>query len=432
MRLYAWALPLAAAAIAFLGSSPRYTPAAAIGYADSHWRWAEGTGRPGPVVDAQRVLVRRQVPGPGWFQPNFECAEFVGRSLHAGGVPVPVVPQSNPAWPNLVNVDRLAYWLLTRGWAVPTTPGRLQPGDIVMFRYPRSGQSASPNVWQHMALVVHRHPLLLDAHNRARYHIPLSSLAQPAYQVRALHILRHRAIRTSAIGKPFPPGAPVQVAWRDLWTSSRTHLYWGQFYRVHSATPRSLSLSGVSGVLPPQAVVRVAPTPEVPARGQNRIVLGTTRRGRALISTPDSPIPGWTGHYHRSQSRRAAPGWITVKPRAVETVRSLAIQPLPEMCPLPADWAPRGAVMVMDAEAQGLWAQVLWAGSPTGFGFIPLTDLRPAPGLTVKTTRQRVAILLATGQRTTLEPGHLWIPVGCQTYYSGVLRPLASCPKTGT
>ena len=432
MRLHVWFLPLAAAAIAFLGSAPRYTPAAAIGYADNHWRWAVGTGCPGLVINGPQQLRRREVPGPGWFQPDFECAEFVGRALHAGGIPVPVVPESDPAWPNLVNVDRLAYWLLSRGWAIPTTVRRLQPGDVAIFRYARAGQPASPNVWQHMALVVGQRPLLLDAHNRARYHASWPSLSRTAYQVQALHILRLRKLRPSPGAKPLPPESQVQIAWRDVWTSAQVHLYWGQSYRVRAATTATVVLDGVRGTLPRQAVVRVPRTPQVSVQGQFRVVLGISPGGQPIVSTPDSPIPAWTGHSSLVQSSLPAPGWALIKPQAVQTVRAAAIEPLPRACALPADFAPRGAVMVMDAQVKRRWAQVLWPGSPTGLGFVPLTQLHAAPGLTVGRTRQRVFILLGSGRTASLSGNHIWIRVGCHVYYGGVLRPWKSCPKSRT
>lgn len=431
MRLHVWALPLAVAAIAFLGTHSHYTPAAAIGYADSHWQWALANGCPGPVLNAGQQLVRRRAPGSGWFQPGFECAEFVGRALRAGGVPLPVVPQSNPAWPNLVNVDRLAYWLLTRGWAVPTIPTRLRPGDVVLFRYARPGQSASPNVWQHMALVVARSPLLLDAHNKSRYHVPLSSLAATAYQVQALHILPRRLARPMSLGAPLPSGSQVQVAWRDLWTTARVHLYWGQSYRVHWATRWSAALKGVPGSVPPAAVVEVPATPAVHLRGQTWVVLGVAPSGSAWFSTPQSPIPGWTGRGHLSRTVSSPPGWAVVKPQAVQIVRALPIEPLPERAPLPAAWAPRDSITVMDAEVWGRWVQVLWPGSPTGMGFVPLSQVRPMD-LHVQRARRPIAIILGSGQRASIGPGQLWIRNRCQTYYSGVPVRLASCPKRRT
>lgn len=406
MRLHVWALPLAVAALAFLGAPPRYTPAAAIGYADSHWQWALANGRPGPVLDARRAMVRSRVPGPGWFQPDFECAEFVGRALHAGGLPVPVVPQSNPAWPNLVNVDRLAYWLLTRGWAVPTTPAHLRPGDVVLFRYARPDRPASPNVWQHMALVVARRPLLLDAHNEARYHVPWSSLAASAYQVQALHVLPKRPSRPGVDGAPLPSGSQVQVAWRDLWTTSRAHLYWGQSYRVLSANRASATLKGVPGSVPLAALVAVSPTPEIHVHGQSRAVLGVTPGGSAIVSSPNSTIPAWTGHGHLSRAASAPPGWTMVQPQAVQTARALPIEPLPARAPLPAAWAPRGSIMVMDPRVGGWWAQVVWPGSPTGMGFVPLSQVRTRD-LRVQRTRRPLAIILGNGQRASTGPGQL-------------------------
>lgn len=302
MRPDRYLIPLALATVAFIGHGA-YTPGFAIAFAERHWNWNTASGAPAPCQRGSTVLNRTRAPGEGWFQPHYQCAEFVGRSLHAGGIPVPEVPESNPRWPVLVNVDRLSYFLLTRHDAHWIPLSQLRPGDMVLFRYKNPGHAASPAVWSHTGLVVGTHPVILDAHNAAHRHIPLSRLARGTYAVGALAIAQDTPPLPTQQAKP----AEVQIAWRDLWTHRGVHLYWGQVFRVTSWQADRVHLDGVPGSVPQEAVAPLPMTPSITVHGVSLVVLGLTSNGHTLVATRRSPTPPWTGTPYMRQVQRTAP-----------------------------------------------------------------------------------------------------------------------------
>lgn len=416
MRVLPALAVLAFASVALMGRTG-YSPGLAIGYADSHWTWAVATGRPAPIASSHGIRLAARVPGPGWFQPDFQCAEFVGRSLASGGIPVPLVPESNPRWPVLVNVDRLSYYLLSRGLARWTSLSQLRPGDVILFRYQNPGHPPSPTVWSHMALVVHTHPVLLDAHNSAHYHIPLAILSRGTYQIQALHVLA----RPQPPKMPhFRPGSPVQIGWRDLWTTRGAHLYWGQVFPVQHQTHFGVNVAGVPGYLPPVALRPVSPTPKV---GQ-KIVLGMSAQGQSLLSGRFSPIPPWTGSPRVQISPPKPPGWEPLPLEVVQVRHAGPLEPLPGQAALPKAWMPAGAYTVVNAEVMvghTHWAQVEWGGARQGLGYVPWTSLKTRPRLSLQVLTKPLHLRAPNGARATVQPPAAVAQDGGRVWYRGAL-----------
>lgn len=417
MRAHLWFAPIAVACLAFIGRLP-YSPGLAIAFADQHWNWAEASGAPAPVASSTTIREASRVPAPGWFQPAYECAEFVGRALHAGGVPVPEVPSSNSRWPVLVNVDRLSYFLLSRGWAHWTPISRVKPGDAVIFRYQEPGRGSPPTVWSHMALVVGIHPVILDAHNAAHRHIRLTRLAQGAYAMRALSM--NRRPQTPS---PMPPANEVQVAWRDVWTSAGTHLYWGQVYRLAGHTDRGVRLAGVPGTLPDTAVAPVATTPTVRFGHAAAVVLGLTPRRQAIIATARAPVPAWTGRGTMQIAAVPPRSWYIIPARTVEVPAAEPLEPIPGRASLPKAWMPAHSVTVVDGlvRVQGqLWAQVEWRGAELGLGFVPWHSLKATRTRLIH-LRHPMTLMGRDGSRVTLRPPASVAEEHGRFWYAGAL-----------
>ncbi len=418
MRVLPALAALALASVAFLGQSS-YSPGLAIGYAESHWNWAVATGRAAPIASDHGVrLVAARVPGPGWFQPDFQCAEFVGRSLAAGGIPVPLVPQSNPRWPVLVNVDRLSYYLLSRGYARWTSLQEIQPGDVVLFRYQNPGHPPSPTVWSHMALVVHVHPVLLDAHNAAHYHILLATLSRGAFQIQALHV---RSQPKPPAEARFRSGSTVQISWRDLWTSRRAHLYWGQVFLVQYQARSGVKLAGVPGYVPPGALQPVSSTPKM----GSGLILGMGPSGQTLLGGRFSPIPPWTGSPHVQTVPQKPPGWLPLSsPEVVQVRQAGPLEELPGRARLAKAWMPFGALTVVNAEVtvgKTRWAQLEWGGARQGLGYTPWSSLRVRPSLKPEILTEPINLRAPNGTRVTVQPPAAVVSEEGRFWYRGAL-----------
>ncbi len=428
MRAYAVLLPVALAMAAWVGARPAYSPGLAVAFADRHWNWAIASGAPAPVSTMATTRIQARVPGPGWFQPLYECAEFVGRSLHAGGIPVPEVPSSNRRWPVLVNVDRLSYYLISRGWARFSPLGRLRAGDVVLFRYPHAGRPASPTVWSHMALVVAEHPLLLDAHNAAHRHISLAHLREGAWAVRGLRI------RLLPDGRRFPdafrPDSEAAVAWRDLWTTAGVHLYWGQIFRVNGSVGGQVSLAGVRGTVPTTALSPVAATPIRPWHGTVAVILGVTPTGQTLLSTVRSPIPGWTGRVSFTQTPGTPAAWHLVTARTIRVRVSEPLEPVPGHASLPKAWVPKGSNTVVDAWVSWRgrrWAQLEWRGAESGLGYVPWSTLQ-LTAIPVSTLAHPLHLRGRDGASVTVRPPSALASRHGHYAYAGVF--LAPAPSS--
>jgi|GEM_PF-4886620 len=170
---------------------------AQMAYARLAVRLTRADGRVGDYGRVWGVWSRGRVtPGLGFFQPDFQCAEYVMRSLRAAGYAIATPPPSAAGWADLVNVDRAYAYLLARGIGRPVPLSRLRRGDVVLFRYLRLG----PNHWGHVAQVVGTGPLRLSAHDRDRWNAPLSTY--PPYE----------AIQGVATGpRPTPPRGLVPL-----------------------------------------------------------------------------------------------------------------------------------------------------------------------------------------------------------------------------
>jgi hypothetical protein len=271
-----------------------------------------GFGRYGRVWG---VWHRAQLtPGFGYYQPDFQCAEYVMRCLRAAGYNIATPPPTSPNWVDLVNVDRAVSYLMARGIARPAPLSQLVAGDVVLFHYLRNG----PDNWSHVALVEAVHPLKLSAHDRDRWAAPLSTY--PPYQaIRGLH----------TVSNPTPPHglAPLgSVAWGEVALRDPVlratpagapgrSLYLGQLVHLSGAQRGPGSLTGwlhaqsgsLTGWLNGDAVTRLTSAPPLTAPGQE--VLGDGRPrvvalplpvrgawGRNLyVDAQGCPVPAWTG-----------------------------------------------------------------------------------------------------------------------------------------
>lgn len=144
-----------------------------VAFADTHWSWTAWND-PTPVVD-------------GADQPNYQCAEFVARSMAAAGlIPglSPDAPQSdyfNYTAPNGKVYDLLLISVLPQyhniydylmdsglGIDVGDNPAAARPGDFVVTYL---GPNNTPS---HMGLIATAptaaSEATVDAHNHARYH----------------------------------------------------------------------------------------------------------------------------------------------------------------------------------------------------------------------------------------------------------------------
>lgn len=403
----------------------RYRVPLSIRYAHQHWNWTLANGQRGWATLNGHDLFQRRVPHAGWFQPQFQCAEFVGRSLAAGGVPIPLVSQQSPRWPVLVNVDRLSYFLLTRGFAQVIPLSALQPGDMVLFRYAHLGQSASPTVWSHTALIVHAHPLLVDAHNTAENNLPLAVLSRPAWELEALQLSGDAA---TAIPKAsLKSGEEVAIAWRDLWSSTGTHLFWGEIYRVKHAGLTAVTLFQVPGTVPTIALSPVASTPTLSTPAGPAVVLGVTPQGAPMVATAKGPIPRWTGHPYVPTLPRQVHAWHPRPPAAVKLLVTTHLSPVPGYTTIAKAFIPRGSYSVMDATVtigDRAYAQLEWRGAQQGLGYVPLQDLQRV-SLPITILQHPIKVLSPTGAPLTLPHGMAVVRKNHRDAYAGrFLSPL--------
>lgn len=273
-----------------------------------------GDGRYGRVWGIWRRA--RLTPGLGFFQPDFQCAEYVMRCLKAGGLPVATPPPSSPAWPNLVNVDRILMLLDSRGLAEPLPVGRLRTGDALFFRFLQQG----PDRFSHTALVIGTKPMSTSAHDRNRWAAPLS--AYPPYQeLLGLHV---EPVPTPPDGlSPLGTARWAEVALRDPPVRSapgngsmRTRLYLGHLVYLTGIDRASGSRTGwlhvfsgpLTGFMNGDFLTRVeAPVRELYA-GDTLYGHGTPTRtpvpvavrgawGRRLyVDAFGCPVPIWTGN----------------------------------------------------------------------------------------------------------------------------------------
>jgi hypothetical protein len=173
-----------------------YAANAAVSYANSHWNWTyyNHTSHPSCTSgDSSGCSNAVNVPAQGYFQPDFQCAEFVARALATEGyIPGLSSTSSQGAYgsykpgngktydllsitTNLAGpgIGSVADFLTTYGYFknVGHTVGDAEPGDLVVFT---SGSTA-----EHVALITSSDysiaTIRIDAHNTARYDIPLSN-----------------------------------------------------------------------------------------------------------------------------------------------------------------------------------------------------------------------------------------------------------------
>lgn len=169
-------------------------PAAAVAYADSHWTWSnwdDSTPR----------------AAAGTNQPNFQCAEFVARSLAAAGL-VPGLHSDSPQSDyyhykarngrvydlllisHVVGYHSLYDYLMDSGLGtnVGNRPDQARPGDVAVA-YDDSG--AGP---VHTGIVVEgAHgggQALVDAHNVARLRAGLDRLSRDTNRPSTVSIVR--------------------------------------------------------------------------------------------------------------------------------------------------------------------------------------------------------------------------------------------------
>ena len=337
-----------------------------------------GDGRYGRVWGIwQRA---RLTPGLGFYQPDFQCAEYVMRCLRAGGLPVATPPPSSPAWPNLVNVDRILMLLDSRGLAEPHPTSRLSTGDILFFRFLRQ----SPDRFSHTALVTGVKPTVTAAHDKNRWAAPLS--AYPPYQeLLGLHVL--------PVPKPPDGLRPLgsvrwaEVALRDpplrtapSLSAMRTRLYLGHLVYINGIERSPGSRTGwlrvfsgpLRGWMNGDFLTRIhGPVRELYA-GDTLYGHGAPKLtpvpvairgawGRKLyVDALGCPIPSWTGDVCSAAfgvlARDTYPVWRVTARHAVLLTRS----PLPESLPV----VPMPAGSTAAAEPLGSYAAVFSLGGP--------------------------------------------------------------------
>lgn len=160
------------ASLSPLGDGNALTRAIEVAYADTHWSWTAWND-PTPVAF-----------GDG--QPNYQCAEFVARSMAAAGL-IPGLGPNDPqndyfeyTAPNGKTYDLLLItplpqyntiydYLMDSGLAkdVGDDPADAQPGDMVVTYLGYDGEAS------HMGLIATAQTATseptVDAHNNARY-----------------------------------------------------------------------------------------------------------------------------------------------------------------------------------------------------------------------------------------------------------------------
>jgi hypothetical protein len=140
-----------------LGDYPCKNQSSVLDFSDKQW-------------DCTTVDCTQHVPA-GTMQPDYECAEFVARSLAAGGcIPLsPTAPQSDYASHDgfdLLEVTSLSAYLQKNGWTnVGTDPNSVRLGYAVFGGYSGPMQHA----------VVGVSDGTVSAHNAAQYHVPAAN-----------------------------------------------------------------------------------------------------------------------------------------------------------------------------------------------------------------------------------------------------------------
>lgn len=401
-RVFSIVLVVALAGLGVWGTGA-YKPQNALRYASRHWRWTRPSGKTGPAFRGGKSIRAKKVPGPGWFQPGFQCAEFVGRSLAKGGIPIPLVSATSSKWPILVNVDRQSYFLQTRGYATFIPRSRVKIGDVALFRYRNPGHPESPTYWSHLGLLVHVHPLLVDTHNSAHKNFPWHQLnaATIDHGFLAISKARHRLLYRWRPGA----GTTVAVHYRNFPALGKgPKLYRNQVYRVATASQwGQFRLQGVSGLYWGVGFVPVSPS--IPILSQaiavqkiawpsgHRLryhrtkgplaIVGITPHSRYLLSGQDLPIPVWTGSGALLETRHPIHStvWSTVPPKAVTVISTTRIHLAPTtISPTLAEALP-GDTTVLDGTTtvHGVrWAQIEWWGAHFGLGFVLMSHLHAA------------------------------------------------------
>ena len=339
--------------LALLGvwGSRAYKPQNALSYATHHWRWTRPSGKVGSAFRGGKSIRATKVPGPGWFQPEFQCAEFVGRSLARGGIPIPLVSSASSKWPILVNVDRQSYFLQTQGYATFIARSQVKIGDVALFRYRNPGHPESPTYWSHMGLVVHVRPLLLDAHNSAHKNVPWRQLNSGTIDHGFLAISRARH-RLHYRWRP-RTGTTVAVHYRNFPAIGRgPKLYRNQVYRIASASRwGQFRLQGISGRY--WGVGFVPVNPSIPILGKTipvqkiswpsghrlrygrtrspLLIIGITPHGHYLLSGQGLPVPAWTGSGALLETLHPIHStiWHAVPPQSVTVISTTRIHLAP-------------------------------------------------------------------------------------------------------
>jgi len=148
-------------------NAPQYNPSAVIKFADTNWNCAQ-------AVCSSKV-------GAGSGQSSYQCAEFVSRSLAAGGYIPNITPGATQSAYLNYQYKGTTYdllWvsskqgpprgledlLIVLGWKnVGTNANLIVPGSAVMC-------VGTGGNYHHVAVGVGKN--MVDAHNNARYHEP--------------------------------------------------------------------------------------------------------------------------------------------------------------------------------------------------------------------------------------------------------------------
>jgi hypothetical protein len=322
---------------------------AELAYARAALRLTLANGGVGLYGRAWGVWRRaRMTPGLGFYQPDFQCAEYVMRSLRAAGYAIATPPETSAAWPDLVNVDRAVSYLMARGIARPAAISALRVGDAVAFRYLRDG----PNRWGHIAIVIATAPLRLAAHDRDRWNATLKSFA-PYRFLLGLHTVRDPRPPDSVV--PLAGTAWAEVALRDpplrrapagAWGR---RLYLGLLVKVDgiARAPGSYTgwlrvrsggltgwLNGDAATRLPAAPITVGPATPLWQDGRPlHLTAAAPVRGawghRLYVDAQGCPVPAWTGRPcaapYTPLRHPAYPRYTVTASRAV----SLTLSPVP-------------------------------------------------------------------------------------------------------
>lgn len=183
---------------------------AAVSYANSHWRWTYYDHSAHLTCSGSTCKYLTDT-NSGWTQPDFECAEFVARSLAAAGLIPGLSPSSPPsAYDPYTGPNGKTYDLLWVGYAAPydgvkqylldnglatdigNNPSAASAGDIVI--YPGGDGTGHTSILVSM----NGSNSLVDAHNNAAYQA--NYLMYPNY-THILHINAYYRIVNYNSGK---------------------------------------------------------------------------------------------------------------------------------------------------------------------------------------------------------------------------------------